>query len=877
MSDPADAIRGPSSPIRQRTVDVFISYAHEDSEVASALAGAIEARGFTTWSDAMLGAGQPLQVIEQKLRSSGAVVVLLSKASLSSSWVDREVNVALEVLPRSAVLPVAVGEVDVRAMPTWLATRKWLHLRDSRHAQKLVDQLMPALETALGSRESDTGTARINGEPPPRTPLVGVDDYLRRLGSQQVGTTWIVGRAGTGKTGLAREYVHQLSSKVSFIWWLSCSTGPGDDIAAQLRRILGETTPADHGLVVVDGFDEIEDSSAALPQLEVLSRDHRIVITARHIADSEYMHSPGSSILTIGPLSYTDIARYLEVFAPQLRPTERAEITKIAESTDRSPLTLRLITQLLQGDRADVVLAALSRPGTTTDNTLRVLLDRLPPDQRHRLYALSFCSDLLSVVRSDDQWRLPEDDALFTRLLEWGLCSAQADRTVFTHQLIVDFLRASAPRAALEDALAYLAPRLPDPSEASAQSYLGSVTSLTDLAELDWGPGPSADLAELLIWQASVWRAAGEPERAEVLCPRALAMAEESGQALLLIRTMNLQSALAFDRGRLGQASDIERRAADLAVSELGSDHPIAIASLANLATSRRAQGDLPEAITLLRRVVELGRQTMKDEHPDLIATRINLAICLRDAGLADETLQLLDEIRSHTASRRVLLQVNQILAAVLVDTDRQEEAIAVLHETLEAMDREGLTGTTDALTARANLASVYARLGNLSEAAALQRDVTDQFAVNYGPDHPATLSARNKYAGLLVETGSPDEALQLLSDVASRRTRLLGPDHPDTLQSRLLVARVTSHQGDAYRALELYWELFPQVVRVLGPDHPTSLAVREEMALERARTGDVTGARLAFRELLADLERALSPGHPMTLRVAATVAEEKR
>src|SRR5258708_28170768 len=84
-------------------------------------------------------------------------------------------------------------------------------------------------------------------------------------------------------------------------------------------------------------------------------------------------------------------------------------------------------------------------------------------------------------------------------------------------------------------------------------------------------------------------------------------MAEKSGQTLLLIRALNLQSALAFDRGRLGQASDIERRAADLAVSELGSDHPIAIASLANLATRPRPQGDLAEAITLLPRGGQTG------------------------------------------------------------------------------------------------------------------------------------------------------------------------------------------------------------------------------------------------------------------------------
>lgn len=876
MGDSADAVRGPSSPIRQRAVDVFISYAREDSEVARALGSAIEARGLTTWSDAMLGGGQPLQVIEQKLRSSGAVVVLLSDASLSSRWIDREVNVALEVLPRSAVLPVAVGEVEVRAMPPWLATRKWLHLRDSRHAQRLVDQLMPALEAALGSRESDTGTARIDGDPPPRRPLVGVDEYLRRLGSQDVGITWIVGHPGTGKTGLAREYAHQLRNKVSFICWLSCSTGSVDDIDAQLRRIPAETTPADHGLVVLDGFDEVENSSAVIPQLEVLSRDHRVVITTRHIVDPEYMQFPETSILTVGPLSYADIARYLEVFAPQLQSSERAELTEVAKSMDASPLTLRLIAQVLQAGRTDMVLAALSRPGTTTENTLQVLLDRLSPGQRHRLYVLSFCSDILSMVRSDEQWRLPEDNALFSRLLDWGLCSAQADRTAFTHQLIVDFLRANAPRRALEDAFAYLAPRLPDPGEPRAQDYLSSVSSLTDMAELDWGPDTSADLSELLIWLASVWRSAGDPERAEILCPRALVMAEMSGQTLPLIRALNLQSALAFDRGRLGQASDIERRAADLAVSELGSDHPIAVASLANLAVSRRAQGDLPEAITLLRQVVELGQRTMHDEHPDLIATRINLAICLRDAGLAEETLQLLNEIRRHTGSQRVLLQVDQILAAVLADTGQEKEALAVLHGALEAMDRERLTGTTDALTARANLASVYARVGKLSEAAALQSDVADQFAVICGPDHPATLSARSKYAGLLAETGALDEALRLLSDVTSRRARVLGHEHPDTLQSRLLVARITSAQGDTYRALELYSGLFPQVVRVLGPDHPTSLAVREEMALMRARTGDSVGARLAFRELLADLDRVLSPEHPMRMRVAATVAEEK-
>jgi tetratricopeptide (TPR) repeat protein len=869
MSDLTDAVHEPSSPIRRRTWDVFISHAREDAAIARALGNAIEDRGFTVWFDARLNGGEP-----QALRSSGVVIVLLSAASLSSPSVGREIDVALEALPRNAVLPVAVGEVDVRTTPPWLATRKWLYLRDGRHVDRLIDQLLPALDAALGSHGSGGGTARIIGELPPRTPLVGVDEYLRRLRSQRTGLICIVGQSGIGKTKLAREYAFQVRNEVDFIWWLSGTFTLAADLEQQLRRVEEEAAPGDRGLVVVDEVDAVENARGSLRQLAMLSRQHRVVITARHITDTGFMREQESAVLTVGPLSPADVANYLDTFTPGLRPQERAELARIAESTGGSPLVLRLVTQALRTHSIEEVLAAASPPETTISWTLYVLLDRLSADERHRLDVLSFCSGFLSTVRSNKRWILSGDNALFARLIDWGLCTTQVDGTVLFHRLIVDFLRAHASRQAFEDALAYLAPRLPDPNESIAQDCLSSVTELTDIAKLDWGPDAAGNLAELLIWQASVWRATGASERAEMLCPRALAMATDSGQALLRIRALNLQSALAFDRGRIDEASVIERRTADFATSELGPEHPIAIASLANLATSRRAQGDLAEAITLLRRAVDLGQRTLPDEHPDLTTARINLAVCLRDAGLAEEALILLREAGHHTTSDRMRLQVYQIRAAVLTDTGRLEEAAAVLSEALDSTDRIGLSESTEVLTARANLATVYARIGRLSEALALQSEVVDQFEVVYGPDHPATLSARNNYAGLLAEAGSLEAASRLFSDVATSRARILGAEHPDTLQSWLRVARTASVQGNSRRALELYSDLLARVVRVLGPDHPTSLAVREEYAREVGRTGDVAGARLAFRELLADLERVLSPGHPMTRRVAATVAD---
>lgn len=871
MSDYYDVARESVPPIRRRTWDIFISYAHEDAAIARSLAAAIERRGLTIWLDAKLKVGEPLRAINQALRSSGAVIVLLSTASLSSRWVGREVAAALDALPRECVFPIAVGKVDVHSLPSWLDDRQWLHLRDRRHVDKLVDQLLPVLEVALGGRASEIESTNVIDELPPRVPLVGVNSYLRELRVQRTGVTWIVGDAGMGKTALAREYAFQVRSEVDSIWWLSGLGSSLPEFGRQLPPVEEQAKSVDRkpGLVVVDGLDEVSGELGNLvAYLEALGRSHRILITTRRITDSRLMRENSYSVLMIGPLSQAAIADYLDSISLNLPSRERAELTRIAQSMGGSPLLLRLVTQVLQRRSTDDLLLAATTPEAAIDRVLRVLLNQLSEEERRRLDVLSFCSKLLTTIRANPQWRLPDDDILFERLLRWGLCIEQGGRTLFAHQVILDFLRNNAPRNALEGAVAYVTPRLPDPSDAGAQELLTSVVDLTELGEIDWDRTMSANLAELLIWQASVWRAVGEPERAELLCPRALMLAASSEQTLLRIRTMNLQSALAFDRGRITEASAIERQTASLALSELGPDHLISIASLANLATSLRAQGDLPEAITLLRQVVEQSRVTLPVGHPDLIAAQSNLAICLREAGFFEDAMALLREAITDTADDRSRLQMDQVLAALLTDLGRLDEALTVLTEGLARADNLPISGRSDVLMARANLALVYARQGRLSDALSIQSEVVDRFDVTYGPDHPATLRARSSYAMLLAESGSSSTALQLLAEVAANQATILGSDHPDTLQSWMLAARAARDHGDHKRALAMYSDLLSDVIRVLGPDHAMSFAVREEIAQELIRIGNKSESRLAYRELLADLERIMPPHHPMLTRV---------
>src|SRR3982751_5436276 len=70
---------------------VFLSYAREDERRARQIAGAIEKAGHEVWWDRDLASGTRYsEEIEQALKDAVAVVVLWSKASVTSPWVRDE-------------------------------------------------------------------------------------------------------------------------------------------------------------------------------------------------------------------------------------------------------------------------------------------------------------------------------------------------------------------------------------------------------------------------------------------------------------------------------------------------------------------------------------------------------------------------------------------------------------------------------------------------------------------------------------------------------------------------------------------------------------------------------------------------------------------
>ena len=108
-SPPVEAGRQLPVPAPPRDVDVFLSYASADRPMAKRIAGALAEQGWHVWWDRKLLAGDRFsEVIDRVLQETGCVVVLWSRAAVSSPWVPAEAG---EGIRRGVLVPVLIEAV----------------------------------------------------------------------------------------------------------------------------------------------------------------------------------------------------------------------------------------------------------------------------------------------------------------------------------------------------------------------------------------------------------------------------------------------------------------------------------------------------------------------------------------------------------------------------------------------------------------------------------------------------------------------------------------------------------------------------------------------------------------------------------------------
>src|SRR5215210_1584525 len=77
--------------------DIFISYARSTEAEAEKVAQALRAKGYSVWRDDELPAHRSYaEVIEERLKSAKAVVVIWSAEAAKSQWVRAEADAARE-------------------------------------------------------------------------------------------------------------------------------------------------------------------------------------------------------------------------------------------------------------------------------------------------------------------------------------------------------------------------------------------------------------------------------------------------------------------------------------------------------------------------------------------------------------------------------------------------------------------------------------------------------------------------------------------------------------------------------------------------------------------------------------------------------------
>ncbi len=204
---------------------VFISYASADRERVLPIVDRLEAAGVKTWIDREGihgGANYALEITEA-LKSSAAILLMCSEASLTSRNVKQEIALGWKYdRPYVPLLlePVTIpGDVEY-----WLEAAQWISLHDQQEASwfaKLQLSLHTfGIEVQWPDRDAPTPHGR------ERPPLVGrereqamLKEHLDRMLAGKGGTVLVGGEAGIGKTTLVEDLGIQAEERGAIVLW----------------------------------------------------------------------------------------------------------------------------------------------------------------------------------------------------------------------------------------------------------------------------------------------------------------------------------------------------------------------------------------------------------------------------------------------------------------------------------------------------------------------------------------------------------------------------------------------------------------------------------------------------------------------------------
>jgi hypothetical protein len=206
--------------------DIFISYAREDRTVAESLAAAFARHGWTVWWDRKIQIGRSFsETIERELDAARCVVVLWSKASVTSSWVMGE---AAEGARRGVLVPLSLGDarlpLEFRRLQT--ATIDPELIENSVEFSECIATIDALLsESTRTTEEQGSETVRLDKLPAKSIPPATQVTFPEKVSALSLPTA-----AGKRSRYIAMATLALAIASSAAYWWRQKESPPGQTI-----------------------------------------------------------------------------------------------------------------------------------------------------------------------------------------------------------------------------------------------------------------------------------------------------------------------------------------------------------------------------------------------------------------------------------------------------------------------------------------------------------------------------------------------------------------------------------------------------------------------------------------------------------------------
>lgn len=136
--------------VRRNPRQIFLSHAHQDSEIAQQLAVNLKENGWQIWMapDSIQPGEKWVEAINRGLAESSVFVLLLTPEAVDSRWVQSETNAAIRMEHMDLLRLIPLELKSVSAPPLW-SGYQWVSFQDYRKGLKDLFSLLQSHEMSV--------------------------------------------------------------------------------------------------------------------------------------------------------------------------------------------------------------------------------------------------------------------------------------------------------------------------------------------------------------------------------------------------------------------------------------------------------------------------------------------------------------------------------------------------------------------------------------------------------------------------------------------------------------------------------------------------------------------------------------------------------